>query len=482
MKLERFKWVTLIILTLALTLSSFGVAMAEEPPPADETEVLITFSQRPGDEEIAFMESIGGSVKRVYHYQDVIAATVPVDKLETLWTNPAVVLVEEDIEVKILGQITPWGVDMIGANLVHPYYQGEEVKIAILDTGIDLKHQDLMVAGDVTFVINTTDGDDDNGHGTQVAIIAAALDNNADSIGVAPEAHLYAVKVLDKDGRGDCSDILSGIEWSIDNSMQVINISFGSYLNLPDTIIAALDIAWNSGIVTVAGAGNAGNASGEGDNILSPARYDSTIAVGAVDESGVRVSSSSTGPSLELVAPGPSTSWSAPHVAGVAALLISSGVTDNTIIRQQLQQYADDLGVAGWDNQHGYGLVNAGKAVFGPGGAPPETMHINNIDMSLQPVGASGGIYAEATIEVFNSIDIPVRGAKVSGHWEGATDDGDQGLTDPDGKIILRSDSLNSPIGGEIFTFVIDDVTETSWVYDPNANNETSDSIIYVIP
>ena len=120
MKLGKLKWVIAIILTLALTLSSFGMAIAKEPPPVDEAEVLITFTQRPGDEEIAFIESIGGSVKQVYQYQDVIAATVPVDELETLWTNPTVVSVEEDIEVMILGQTTPWGVDMIVANLVHP--------------------------------------------------------------------------------------------------------------------------------------------------------------------------------------------------------------------------------------------------------------------------------------------------------------------------------------------------------------------------
>jgi subtilisin len=233
MKLGRFKWVIAMILTLALTLSSFGVAMAEEPSPVDEAEVLITFTQRPGDEEIAFIESIGGSVKRVYQYQNVIAATVPVDKLETLWTNPTVVSVEEDIEVMILGQTTPWGADRIEANLIHPYYQGEGVKVAILDTGIDLNHRDLMVAGDVTFVDGTTSGDDDNGHGTAVANITAALDNDVDSIGVAPGAHLYAVKVLDENGRGKCSDILSGIEWAITNDMQVINMSFGGYLNMP---------------------------------------------------------------------------------------------------------------------------------------------------------------------------------------------------------------------------------------------------------
>ena len=75
-----------------------------------------------------------------------------------------------------------------------------------------------------------------------------------------------------------------------------------------------------------------------------------------------------------------------------------------------------------------------------------------------------------------------VSGAKVSGHWQGTTDDGDKGSTDAEGKVTLRSDLLKNPSRGEIFTFVVDDVTDTDWVYDSSANNETSDSIIYVSP
>ncbi len=413
MKLGRLKWVIAIILTLVLTFSSFGVVIGKESSPADEAEV----------------------------------------------------------------QITPWGVERIGANLVHPYYKGKGVKVAILSTGIDLHNRDLRVAGDVTFVTGTSNGDDDNGHGTKVASIVAALDNDIDSIGVAPEARLYAVKVLDKDGRGKCSNILSGIEWAIDNGMQVINMSFGSYLNMPSPIVRALDSAWNSGIVVVAAAGDAGTASGEGDNIWSPARYDSVIAVGAIDQSGVRPSYSSTGSTLELAAPGPSTGWAAPHIAGVAALLISSGVTDNTLIRQRLHQSAEDLGVAGWDSQYGYGLVNAEKAVLVPGSTPPQTMHISSIDMSLHKAGESEVVFARATVEVVDAAGKPVNGAKVSGHWEGATDDADKGGTDVRGRVTLQSDWLKSPSGGERFTFVVDDVTKNGWVYDSDANEETSDSV-----
>jgi uncharacterized OB-fold protein len=91
-------------------------------------------------------------------------------------------------------------------------------------------------------------------------------------------------------------------------------------------------------------------------------------------------------------------------------------------------------------------------------------------------------VFARATIEVFNAIDMPVNRAMVSGHWEGATDDTDQGGTDAEGKVTLRSDWLKSPSGGEIFTFVVDDITKNDWVYDSSANDETSDSIIYVSP
>lgn len=246
------------------------------------------------------------------------------------------------------GSIT-WGTARIGAGTVHQQNKGEGVRVAILDTGIDLDHPDLDITGNVTFVSGTTDGDDDNGHGTLVAGIIASLDNDLGYIGVAPEVELYSVKVLNKEGEGTLGSILSGIKWAIENDMQVINMSFGSPNKMSSSVIKALEEAYDSGLVIVTGAGNGGNIYGEGDNIWAPACYESVIAVGAVNRQDDRNASSSTGEALELVAPDVNiystamgggysylsgTSAAAPHVSGVAALLISSGVINNDDIRQ----------------------------------------------------------------------------------------------------------------------------------------------------
>jgi len=247
----------------------------------------------------------------------------------------------------------------------------EPVKVAILDTGIDLDHPDLQVAGDVTFVSGTTSGDDDHGHGTLVAGIVAALDNDIGATGVAPEASLYAVKVLDSSGRVKQKAVLKGIEWAIDNDMQVINMSFGSILSVGPEIRKALNKAYDAGIVIVAGAGNGGD-------IWSPGRCEPVIAVGATDEQNTRRADSSTGYALELMAPGSNiystamggdygylshTSASSPHVAGAAALLIASGMSSNVDVRHRLRDSAEDLGASGWDTLYGCGLVNADLAI-----------------------------------------------------------------------------------------------------------------------
>jgi subtilisin len=133
-----------------------------------------------------------------------------------------------------------------------------------------------------------------------VAGILAALDNNTAAVGVAPEVELYAVKVLNQNGAGVMSLILSGIEWALDNNMQVINMSFGGILEWPLAVRMALDTANQAGIVLVAGAGNAGDQ----DVIYSPARYEPVIAIGATDQQNARAAFSSTGSTLELMAPG----------------------------------------------------------------------------------------------------------------------------------------------------------------------------------
>ena len=155
-------------------------------------------------------------------------------------------------------------------------------------------------------------------------------------------------------------------------------MSFGVAAKLPQEVREALKEAYQAGIVIIAAAGNEGTADGEGDTMWAPAEYRQVIAVGATDGTDNRYSSSSTGDTLELVAPGANirstrkggsyasinaTSAASPHVAGVAALLIASGITDNDEVRQILQETAEDLGTSGWDSWYGYGLVNATEAL-----------------------------------------------------------------------------------------------------------------------
>jgi subtilisin family serine protease len=272
---------------------------------------------------------------------------------------------------------TSWGVDHIRAGSIDPENKGRGVKIAILDTGIDLDHPALRVAGDVSFVPGTSSGDDDNGHGTMVAGIIGAINSGNGMVGVAPEASLYSVKVIGPNGIGDTDSIVEGIEWCIDNKMQILNLSFGDAHRLPSSVVEVMQRAYAAGILIVAGAGNDGQ-SDKSDSIWYPAQYESVIAVGSISRDAARLPFSSIGPKLELMAPGSDiiscnnhgtyslangSSFSAPFVSGVAALVLSAGIDNNQEVRGILDDSAKDLGLPGKDSQYGYGLVDAQKAL-----------------------------------------------------------------------------------------------------------------------
>lgn len=279
----------------------------------------------------------------------------------------------------------PWGIDRIEADAVWETTTGSTIRVAILDTGIDLDHPDLQdnIKGQVNMIKPFKSGDDDSGHGTHVAGIVAAVDNEIGVIGTGPEISLYAVKVLDQKGRGYLSDLIDGLNWCINNEMQVVNMCFGSSKDNQSFHEAIIEV-YQAGITQVASAGNNGE---YGGLIEYPAKYPETIAVSAVNEYGQFASFSSYGPEIDLTAPGVNikstykkssyetmdgTSMAAPHVTGTAALILTTSVKpydsnhnkrwDPEEVRAKLKDTAEDLFLP--PEKQGAGLVRADWAVY----------------------------------------------------------------------------------------------------------------------
>jgi len=303
---------------------------------------------------------------------------------------------------------------------------GSGVIVAVIDTGVAYENYnptgseryyrapdfaDSQFVSGWDFVNNDSHANDDNGHGTHVAGTVAQSTNNSEGVaGVAFGARIMPVKVLDGSGSGSHSAIANGIRWATDSGAHVINLSLGGSSG-SQTLKNALKYAHDKGVVIVAAAGN------DGRNLLSyPAAYDDyVIAVGATRYDEQLASYSNYGQGLDLVAPGgqmcASSSWrfclandqngdgygdgilqqtfsgatdnfgyyfyqgtsmAAPHVAGVAALVIANGnATGVHDVRTALELTAGDLGSLGWDSTYGHGLVNASAALAYGDSAPP---------------------------------------------------------------------------------------------------------------
>ncbi len=267
-----------------------------------------------------------------------------------------------------------WGPSCIGAEDAWDVELGNAaVIVAIVDTGIDLDHPDLVANVDITidydFVNNDEDAQDDHGHGTHVAGIVAAEINN--SIGVAglQQVTLMAVKGLDEKGTGWDSDLADGIIYAADNGARVINCSWGSYFPSA-TIRNAVNYAFDQGALVVAAAGNEGL-----PFPLYPASYPKALGVAALRSCNARPWWSNWGwTNVYLSAPGEDilsswwddtyafasgTSMAAPHVAGVVAMYFSynPNFTLLQVVLHMLRN-ADDLGDPGRDPYYGYGRVD----------------------------------------------------------------------------------------------------------------------------
>lgn len=250
--------------------------------------------------------------------------------------------VEDDLQIQIHSVASqksgiaalPWGVKAIHAPQAWSTSTGVQVKIGVIDTGADYRHPDLKhsLATGVNLIHRGMLPLDDNGHGTHIAGTLAAAGGNRGMMGVAPRSLLHPVKAFDHNGSAYVSDIVLGIDWCVQNRMDIINMSFGMKTRskaLHNVVIKA----YRAGIAIIASSGNDGKRGGD-----YPARYPETIAVGAMDKRRRVAAFSNRGSYIDVYGPGegiPScwlregykemsgTSMATSHVTGAASLLLA---------------------------------------------------------------------------------------------------------------------------------------------------------------
>ena len=249
----------------------------------------------------------------------------------------------------------PWSLVRMGAPKAWSYTRGKGALVAVLDGGVECTHPDLAAnCGEGYNVLEPgTPPYDGTGHGTHVSGIIAGALNWSGMAGMAPEATILPVKVLNSSGTGKVSQIIEGMEWAVRRKVDIINMSLGA----PEYIEAqakAVKAARKAGVLVVCAAGNFAG------NIGYPAGYEDSVAVTAIDFSNKLASFSCSGPAADFAAPGvriyssypvnsfllaDGTSQAAPHVSGVAALAVGLGIKGEAALRAALVKASYNIGL-----------------------------------------------------------------------------------------------------------------------------------------
>jgi len=251
---------------------------------------------------------------------------------------------------------------------------GKGVKIAVLDSGV-VPHESLpTLTKSIVIEPFPSDITLTHGHGTAVASLIAG--NSRIAPGVAPSAEIISIRVANETGVSDSFSISAGLLAAMDEGVQIINVSMGSYEDSP-LMADAVWMVQNQGIVIVAASGNDGQ-----DDAAYPAAYPGVISVGAVDARGVQLDFSNYGEYLSLTAPGymvntawpgnryvrmTGTSMSAPLVTGAIAAAMSPGTGEKLSASEAaalVMEYTDEAGIPGPDSQYGSGILNLGRVMF----------------------------------------------------------------------------------------------------------------------
>ncbi len=354
----------------------------------------------------------GLGIQSVYsHVLHGFAATVPASQLQALEHDPRVAYVSADAVVNAFGkpgspapqpaQSVPTGIQRVQARA--SALTGAGIGVAVIDTGIDLHHPDLAgnIVANTSCITGKKTGDDDNGHGTHVAGTIAALDNTVGVVGVAPQAKLVAVKVLNTQGSGSWSSIICGLDWVAAHAstynIEVANMSLGGSgssdnncgITNGDALHQAICRTRDAGVTIVVAAGNS---AADASTSVPSAYDDAVITVSALADSdgasgGAGASTSygtddtfasfsNFGSVVDIGAPGVNilstwkgggyntisgTSMATPHVAGAAALYLQAHPGSTwTQVRDALAGTGESLGAGHTDPSglHSEAVVN----------------------------------------------------------------------------------------------------------------------------